>query len=120
MTDSLYNKEPRVIAFPQDRARGGLPPGSGGGTYDEMDARVKVLEHRADQVEKRLDGIDVKLDRILSELGSFRVDVSGKFGQIDGLLKALPTAWQMVIALAGLFLGVVGVAFAAVKIGMHP
>lgn len=57
----------------------------GGGTFDGMDTRVKLLEYRADQTEKFLLRMDGKLDTLVK-------DVS----EMKGTLTGLPKTWQMV------------------------
>lgn len=80
-----------------------LKGGGGGGTLDEMETRVKMLEYRADQTEKLLVRMDAKLD----VLGR---DVS----EVKGKLSAMPSTWQMV----GLIVAMAVAIFTVVRVAL--
>lgn len=83
---------------PFNGGRGGpiLPSGGGGGTYEDMEARVKRLEE---------DGKDIR-----SDLKAIRLDLA----EMKGRLNSMPTTWQMVgfvVALAVAIFTVVRITF---------
>lgn len=80
-----------------------LKSGGGDGTFDGMEPRVKVLEYRADQADKRMERVDTKLDRALEGIA-----------RIEGRINAMPTTWQLV----GLILAVLGASFAIIRFGL--
>ena len=92
------------------RKRDALYSGGGGGTFDQMEARVKALE---DKFEK----VDSKLDTIIGELSSVRTDIAylkGKiegmpsaqaFGELKGRVESLPTTAK-VAAIIGIAVGI--------------
>ena len=96
-----FHDSSNVVSF--SAGRPGLKSGAGGGTFDGMEPRVKVLEYRADQSEKRMERIDNKLDRALEGIA-----------RIEGRINAMPTTWQLV----GLILAVLGASFAIIRFGM--
>lgn len=81
----------------------GLKSGDGGGTFDDMDARIKVLEYRAEQADKLFARIDSKLDALAK-------DVS----EVKGRINAMPTTWQLL----GMILAVMGASFAIIRFGL--
>lgn len=86
----------RQLAAARSRTAAPLSGGGNGGTYDGMEAKVAVLEHRADEAAKRMDAIDAKLDRILERVSSLPT--------INGL-------WGMVAAVIGIGIGIAGLTF---------
>jgi archaellum component FlaC len=68
--------------------RSTLHSGGGGGTYDDMEARVKALETRVDRV-------DGKLDAIIKDVA-----------EIKGKLSNMPATWQ-VVAINAALVGIV-------------
>lgn len=91
-----------VVNFPSgDRGAEGeagqptLQTGGGGGTFGDMEARLKSLETRADR-------IDSKLETLIR-------DVS----EIKGRIANMPSTWQM-IAICGTMIGLVLASGAAV------
>ena len=46
----------------------GLKSGGGGGTFDEMEARVKNLEDRMDRIEPKLDSLNLAVARMEGEM----------------------------------------------------
>ena len=65
---------------------GGLPSGDGGGTFDNMEARVKILE---DDMKRLLqDTAEIK--------GMLRAAPSAiEFGELKGRVNALPTTTKV-------------------------
>ncbi|MFV1644913.1 hypothetical protein VWZ82_12895 [Phaeobacter sp. JH20_41] len=75
-----------------------LKSGSGGGTFDGMEARVSRLESQVDKVEERLTSIEVTLARIEAKL-------DGKVDTIIATLRSkIDYKWITVY-----FLGIVAV-----------
>lgn len=82
-----------------------LQTGGGGGTFDGMEGRVTALE-------KQFEKVDGKLDKILGELSSTRVDISflkGRvetmpsskdLGELKGRVDSLPTMARMTALLS--------------------
>jgi len=84
-----------------------LKDGGGGGTFNDMEARVKLLEYRADQTEKLLVRMDGKLDGLVKDVS----EIKGKVG-------TLPTTWNIIgifTALMGLLLGGAGIALTIIR-----
>lgn len=81
----------------QEKRRGILPPGDGGGTSGIMEARVGRLEE------------DMK--EIKSDLKSLLRDVA----EIKGRVASLPSTWQLITLVLGIF----GSAFVIVRFGLH-
>lgn len=78
----------RVYDFPKSPgldARGALPPAGGGGTYDDMEARVAALE--ADMKE------------IKADVKAARNDLSYLRGKAD----AMPTTIQLILFCVAIF-----------------
>ena len=92
-----FDSSENIAYIHQDKG-GRQPPGG-----DDMEPRVKVLEYRADQAEKRMERVDSKLDRALEGIA-----------RIEGRINAMPTTWQLV----GLILAVLGASFAIIRFGM--
>lgn len=61
-----------------------LSSGGGGGTYDDMEARVKALEDKFER-------IDSKLDKLIGDVGGLAKDLSYLKGKVD----SLPTTIQL-------------------------
>ncbi|MGE0584149.1 MAG: hypothetical protein AB7O39_03340 [Flavobacteriaceae bacterium] len=80
-----------------------LKTGGGGGTYDGMEARVKLLEYRAEQADKMFARIDAKLDGIAKDMS-----------EIKGRISAMPTTWQLIT----MVLAIMGATFAFIRFGL--
>ena len=65
-----------------------LKTGGGGGTYDDMEARVAKLEAQHASIDKRLDGIDKRLDRIEDKIPSKWDMAQVIFYVVGGLMAA--------------------------------
>jgi archaellum component FlaC len=65
-----------------DEAEHRLKGGGGGGTFDDMEARVKALEDKFD----RIDG---KLDRLVNEAVDLKVAVAKLTGRVDSMPSSL-------------------------------
>lgn len=80
-------------------ARRTLKGSGGGGTFDDMEARVSRLE-------QLFDKIDAKLDKLGEDIGSVKLDMSmvkgrvmvlpdaNAFGQLQGKISGMPTGEQ--------------------------
>ncbi len=80
-----------------------LKSGGGGGTSDDMDARLKLLEYRAEQADKMFARIDGKLDGMAKDLS-----------EVKGRISAMPTTWQLL----GMILAIMGASFAIIRFGL--
>lgn len=93
MADSSYGGyDPEKVVDLRPR----LKSGDGGGTFDNMEARVKKLED---------DFKDIKGD-----LKSLLKDVA----EIKGRVSAMPTTWQLI----GMVLAIMGATFAFIRFGL--
>lgn len=96
----MAQKEPNVVSGPWPDT---LKSGDGGGTFDDMDARIKVLEYRAEQADKVFARIDSKLDGLVKDLS-----------EVKGRINAMPTTWQLL----GMILAIMGASFAIIRFGL--
>ena len=90
-----------------ERYRRPLQSDDGGGTSDDMEARVKLLEYRAGEAEKGFARLEGKIDTLVK-------DVS----EIKGKVSNLPTAWQIfgvIVGTIALLLGSVAVTAAVFR-----
>lgn len=92
-----FDSSENIAYIHQDKG-GRQPPGG-----DDLDARIKVLEYRAEQADKMFARIDSKLDAIVK-------DVS----EVKGRINAMPTTWQLL----GMILAIMGASFAIIRFGL--
>ena len=85
---SLDLLQRRVQQLEEEKRSLPLNSSGGGGTSDDMEARVKALEGRVDK-------IDGKLDTLLRDSS-----------EIKGRIANMPSTWQM-IAICGTMIGIV-------------
>ena len=71
------------------------------------------LPERATVQERRIDSIDLRLERIEGELLTLITTAA----RIEGQLKYVPTAWQMLVGLFGSQATLAGLLFGAFKLG---
>lgn len=87
-----------------------LKDGDGSGTFDDMQARVAVLENMTKRIESTLDRIDARTGKIAEDVSGIKEGIKAlasaeKVGEITGSLKDKPSTWQTVIislAISGL------------------
>lgn len=100
MTAEMYDFSGR---YQPEREFTGLPSGGNGGGMDG---------ERLIAIEKRMDTVEAKLDKLSEAITALRVDVAAMRGRLD----AVPTIWQMIT----LVFGILGGAFVILKFGLHP
>ncbi|TLX12109.1 hypothetical protein [Rhizobium sp. MHM7A] len=76
-----------------------LKSGGGGGTFDDMEARVEALEKKFDKIEGKLDGIANDMAYIKGKIEGF--PSASSFGELKGRVDSLPTTAK-VAAIVGM------------------
>lgn len=79
--DNVTNLRDHKERIDKDRLSPALKGGGGGGTSDDMDRRVTALE-------KAFEKMDTKLDKLVTDVGGIRGDLS----EVKGRVSALPDA----------------------------
>lgn len=102
---NIFNITDGTTFFSSAETGEALKGGGGGGTFDDMETRVKLLEFRAEQTEKLLAKMDSKLDGLVK-------DVS----EIKGKVANAPTVWTIWQTNAALLATVVAVAIGTVAL----
>ena len=85
-----------------------LPPGDGGGTSDEMEARVASLEAKFERV-------DAKLDAISRDLQGLR-NLPERVAHIEGKISSMPSTGAMVFAIVTTGLAMIAIVFAVLAL----
>jgi hypothetical protein len=101
MTDDRSNVSLDFLERLMEKKKSEAFDGGGGGNHiPPMEARIAVLEHRAEEAAKRMDAMDAKLDRILEKVAG------------------LPTTnglWGMVATVIGVALAMVAITFSVAE-----
>lgn len=93
----------KIVPFPAKGdpgqiSSGGLSSGGGGGNYGDMEKRVETLE-------KKFDRIELKLDSIGNDLAYIKGKIEGlpsasAFGELKGRVDSLPTTARVATLLS--------------------
>lgn len=75
-----------------------LKSGGGGGTYDDMEARVKALEEKFGQIDAKLGSIGNDLAYIKGKFEG--MPSASAFGELKGRVDSLPTTTKVATLLA--------------------
>ncbi len=86
----------KLVPLDNPQSDSPLQSGDGGGTSDDMEARVTSLE-------RRFDRFEAKLDTLIRDVSEVR-----------GRVSAMPSTWQLV----GIVLAVLGAAFVIIRLGL--
>lgn len=72
---------------PHTTVKGRLPPGDGGGTSDEMEARVTSLETKFERIDAKLDDIvrrfDVRFDATNAKIDAYKAEAAALGAKVD-------------------------------------
>lgn len=85
-----------------------LKSGDGGGTFDDMEARVKILEAGMARIEPKLDALIASVAEMKGQLNAMPSaatfgDLKGAVGKLEGRVEGLPSLGKIaaIVTLVG-------------------
>lgn len=102
---------PELTVYQGDKPAVTLKGGGGGGTFDEMEARVKALEDKFAKIDAKLDLIVVDVATMKATVAS-KADVanlSERVGKLETAVSMLPGTLQLMLFVLAV-LGIAGLA----------
>ena len=83
----------------------------------DLPERVTVLERRIDSIDHRLERIEDQLANMAKRFEDQFLALATATARIEGQLKYVPTTWQMLVGLFGSQATLAGLLFGAFKLG---